>query len=88
MPVHPSSMSCTVIKTTGVLKTAIATSVTVYASCTPLPNHETNCPKQLSMTVPSPKGSNQPPVAFQVPETNQQSNGQVTYKLRLPNKLG
>lgn len=81
------------VENNGVLNAAIATSVSVQVTCTPIPGHEQNCPQQLPVTVSSPKGSNAPAQTLQATQSAPlravgavQAPSAVTYTLHLPRK--
>lgn len=90
------------VENNGVLKAAIATAVTVQITCTPIPGHETNCPRELTAHMPSPKGSDMPAKTLkatqdtaplraargaEAPSSAGVPHNSVKYTLRLPSKL-
>lgn len=81
------------IENHGNLTAGLATDLTVYLSCTPLRGHESNCPQQMELQLPAPKGSDASSKTLQAHMvTDDSSKGAeaqetVKYALRLPTKL-
>lgn len=48
------------VKNSGVVNAAVATSVEFVVTCTPIPGHEATCPQALPVAVPGPEGSTAP----------------------------
>ena len=66
------------IENNGVLKAAVATSVTVQLTCTPIPGHEQNCPQEVPVDVS--QGAGKPTKTVKAtkvpgPQTTTQTNG-------------